>query len=434
MIYLYNSLTQKKEPLNVSKITIYNCGPTVYDYAHIGNIRPLITFDVLFKYLKFIGKDVKYALNITDVDDKIIKKAAQENKSEKQISEFFTKAYFSLFNKLNVSKQTFNPLVTKNIKGIIEYVNKLVKKGAGYVGKNGDVYFSIDSVKDKYCQLSKQNIEELLSSARKEIDNKYKKNPLDFVLWKKTNEGVNWKSPWNDHGRPGWHTECSYFINKYFGDSISIHGGGIDLKFPHHENERAQNYALTGKEMAKIWMHVGHIFINNEKMSKSLNNFVLPKDILKEFSGNDIRWFFMQTKYENPINYTKNLMEQAKNEIDKLFKILTLSIVTLKMNNISFKYKKTKLDKGFVEYVEDDLNFPNMIKYINELFKKLSQLLREKKFKEAVITLNQILNEFFVIGIVYKYDTKNDKFASEWKKALDSKNYKLADQIREKIK
>jgi len=252
MLKLYDSLSQTNKEIGEKNVNMYVCGPTVYNHIHIGNLRSSLTFDILYRYLKFKKVNVVFVHNLTDVDDKIINRAKEENTTEKDISEKYGKAYIDLLAEMNFSPITFDEKernekilivkVTEHIEGIIQYVKQILEHKGGYVGNDEDVYFSIDNVKDIYGQLSKQNIDMLMKDVRKEIDTTNKKNPLDFVLWKKTQTGVNWKSEWNDHGRPGWHTECAYFINKYFGENCTLHGGGIDLKFPHHENERAQHW------------------------------------------------------------------------------------------------------------------------------------------------------------------------------------------------
>ncbi|GMO13945.1 MAG: cysteine--tRNA ligase [Mycoplasmoidaceae bacterium] len=427
---LYDSRLAKKIDITDECITIYNCGPTVYNYVHIGNIRPLITMDVLYRYLIATNKNVKYALNITDVDDKIINKAKEENKSEKKISKFYTKAYFSLFKQLNILKQNYNPLVTKNINGIIGYVKKLVDTNKGYVGSDGDVYFSIDSVKNTYGCISKQNIDQLLHEVRKESKTD-KKNPLDFVLWKKTTEGLNWKSPWNDHGRPGWHTECAYFINKIFGDEgVSIHSGGTDLKFPHHENEEAQNMALFNKPLAKCWMHCGHINIDNVKMSKSLNNFILAKDIISKYDANAIRWFFLQTKYENPINYSQSMMETAASDYSKIIRTLNNAIINLKLNGVKFKQSKVKFSGEFISAMDDDINFPNVITHIHSIVKSTTQLLKEKKTNIVISNINTAIIELSCLGFSVKVIKQTMPELKQWKKFHDSKDYQSIEKIR----
>jgi len=277
---IYNSLTDKIEeftPIEEGKVTMYVCGPTVYNYVHIGNMRPVITFDMVYKYLKYLGYDVTYASNFTDINPKITMAAKELSVTEREIADKFIKAYLDDLNSYNCSEIDARPRVIDHLDDIFNFINKLIEKDYAYV-KDGDVYFRVSKIKD-YGVLSNQDINDLLSGARVEIDEK-KENSLDFALWRKTDEGETFDSPWGK-GIPGWHTECVVMINKLFGKKIDIHAGGVDLKFPHHENEIAQSIALNDNYIANYWMHNGHININDEKMSKSLGNFILAKDFIK---------------------------------------------------------------------------------------------------------------------------------------------------------
>lgn len=293
MIKLFDAKNDKKKELdNKSKITIYVCGPTVYNSPHIGNLRPLITFDVLYRLLLRQNYSVHYVHNITDIDDKIIQKAKELNISEENITKQYTKEYFTLMDEFHVLFPEIHK-VSDEINNIISFIQKLIDNGYAYID-NGDVYFDVN--KDKtYGEISHNNLKDLFLNVRIENE-KNKKYPLDFVLWKKTNEGLNWKAPWST-GRPGWHTECVVMINKYLDKKITIHGGGIDLKFPHHENENAQNYGVNNCTLADIFSYVGHLTIENQKMSKSLGNVILAKDLINEYDVNSLRWFFYQTHY-----------------------------------------------------------------------------------------------------------------------------------------
>ncbi|MDE7221949.1 MAG: cysteine--tRNA ligase, partial [Ureaplasma sp.] len=314
MLKLYDSKTNTLKEIDEQFVSMYNCGPTVYNHIHIGNARPLVTFDVLHRLLKYLKRDVKYVLNITDIDDKIINAAKNKNMSELELSNYYADQYFLILNKLNILPM-INPKVTDNIEGIVDYINQLVLKNNAYFNEIGDIYFDVTSI-DGYGSISHQNMDKLISGTRVYIDEN-KKNLNDFVLWKKTNSGIKWDSPWFK-GRPGWHSECSYLINKLIGKQVTIHGGGMDLKFPHHENENAQNLALYNCDLAKVWLHIGMININNEKMSKSLNNFILVKDILQSYSWQSLRWFFYQSGIANPLNYTEDTMNQMENELKKI--------------------------------------------------------------------------------------------------------------------
>jgi cysteinyl-tRNA synthetase len=321
---IYNTVTRKKEefiPIDENEIKIYVCGPTVYNYFHIGNARPFVVFDTLRKYLEYRGKNVKFIQNFTDVDDKIINKAKEEKVSAKEISEKYIEEYFKDANELNVAKATVHPKVTENIDEIIDFISRLIDKGYAYE-VNGDVYFSTRNYPD-YGKLSGQQLEELELGARVETSD-VKRDPLDFVLWKaqKTHDELAWESPWG-LGRPGWHIECSVMATKYLGETIDIHGGGQDLTFPHHENEVAQSEAQSGKPFVNYWMHNGYITIDNEKMSKSKGNFFTVRDILKEYDGEIIRFFLLSGHYRNPINFSQELMEQAKNSLGRMQNAIT---------------------------------------------------------------------------------------------------------------
>lgn len=427
-ISLYDSKTKSNKNLTLKDVSIYNCGPTVYNDLHIGNIRPIITFDVLLRLLKAQKYNVKMLSNITDIDDKIINRAQSENKTEKQITSFYLKEYLKLlkrFNVLNFNKQ----LVSSEIKQIINYIQKLIDKGNAYV-VNGNVYFSINSIKN-YGKLSNKKINELLDGVRKE-NSLDKKNPLDFTLWKKTTIGLKWKSPWSN-GRPGWHTECAVLINKKIGDQVTIHGGGIDLKFPHHENENIQNKAITGKELARIWMHVGHVNIDNQKMSKSLNNFILAKDLLNKYDSNIIRWMFYQTKYQNPINFSYERLEESKRDLQKIIHSINIAKSTLYMSG---NYTETIIiDKEMINVLSNDLDFPNSIKRIWTLTKQLNESVRSKKISLIKEQLSNLLFDLNLLGINIK--NQHSKSAineiKKWSLLMKQKEYKQADKIRNKL-
>ncbi len=434
MLKIKDSLSQKYINIDQDKISIYNCGPTVYNDVHIGNIRPLITFDVLYRYLKYVNKDVIYVHNITDIDDKIINRSIELKQSEQQVSEHYYQEYLKIIDQLNVLHMDVLPKVSDNIKGIIDFVKQIIDSKHAYVA-DGDVYFDIKSIKDYGC-ISHQKIDMLFDSVRKE-NNTNKKCPLDFALWKQTNVGLAWKSPWNNHGRPGWHTECVYLINKYIGKQTVIHGGGVDLKFPHHENENAQNMALYNIGLAKCWMHVGHVNIDGKKMSKSLNNFVLAKDILKKYDANTIKWFFYQTQYASPLNFSFDNLENSKNEILKVFKAINNALISLYTNKIDFKYNsKNELPKTFIDAIDNDLDFPNMITSIWSYVKNLPNLIKSKEFNEVSWQINSLINMLDILGIKYKNPLKFNDFKQlidDWINALNSKNYKYADSLRNEL-
>ena len=316
---VYNTLTRKKEefvPIDKNEVKIYVCGPTVYNFFHIGNARPFVVFDTLRRYLEYRGYNVKFVQNFTDVDDKIINRAKEEGITAPEVSEKYIKEYFKDAAALNVKPATVHPRVSEHIPEIIDFVKTLVDKGFAYE-VNGDVYFSTRKFPE-YGRLSKQNIDDLEAGARIEVGD-IKEDPLDFALWKarKTEDEIAWQSPWG-MGRPGWHIECSAMSKKHLGDTIDIHAGGQDLQFPHHENEIAQSECCNGVPFAKYWMHNGYITIDNEKMSKSKGNFFTVRDILKDYSGEVMRFFLLSGHYRNPINFSDALMEQAKNGLARM--------------------------------------------------------------------------------------------------------------------
>ena len=316
---VYNTLTRKKEELKTiqdGKVSIYVCGPTVYNFFHIGNARPFVVFDTLRRYLKFRGYDVKFVQNFTDVDDKIINKAREEGTTAPQGSEKYIEEYYKDAAALNVVPADVHPKVSESIPEIISFVQTLIDKGYAYE-RNGDVYFSTRKF-DGYGKLSKKDIDELESGARIAI-NEDKDDPLDFALWKarKEPDEIAWESPWG-MGRPGWHIECSAMSKKYLGETIDLHAGGEDLQFPHHENEIAQSEGLSGKTFSRYWMHNGFINIDGEKMSKSAGNFFLVRDILKEYPGEVLRYFLLSAQYRGPINFSRDLMEAAKAGLERM--------------------------------------------------------------------------------------------------------------------
>lgn len=432
MLALTNSTNKKKIKLNTKKITIYNCGPTVYNHIHIGNLRPLVTFDVLYRYLLNQNKHVKYVHNLTDIDDKIINVAQKNKTTEKKITQKYIHAYLKIFKDLNIKKM-FTPKVSDYINDIIKYIQKLINAKIAY-NVNGNVYFDIKKIKN-YGAVSHKNIKQLLDGVR--ITNKLEKRfPLDFTLWKKTNIGLNWKNPFSqEKGRPGWHTECCVLINKLIGQQVTIHGGGIDLKFPHHENENAQNQGLFKKDLAKIWMHVGHVNVNGKKMAKSLNNYVLVKDIVTKQNANGIRWFFYKTKYENPIDYSQNNLIDAINEIDKITKNLAMIKTILIANNEFKKLKQDKLSPIFCQTLNDDLNLPNAIMVIFDNLKKINILFRQKNYQKTLKIYWEIISELDILGITMKnYDhDKNLNLIYQWKKTISLKKFSQADLLRKKL-
>jgi cysteine--tRNA ligase len=429
---IYNSLTDKVEefkPINEGKVTMYVCGPTVYNYVHIGNMRPVITFDMVYKYLKYLGYDVKYASNYTDINPKITKAAETLGMTEREVADKFIKAYEEDLKNYNCSNIDYRPRVINYLDDIFNFISKLIEKDYAYV-VDGDVYFRVSKIKD-YGILSNQSIEELISGSRVDIDEK-KENPLDFALWRKTTEGETFTSPWGE-GIPGWHTECVVMINKLFGDKIDIHAGGVDLKFPHHENEIAQSIALNNNYIANYWMHNGHININNVKMSKSLNNFILAKDFIKEHSANVIKLAFLSTNYRQPLNLTDKVFDEALIIDNKIKTVLKSANNELNIKNIH-NIKEEK-DSTFEEYMNDDFNTPNVITLLLSLVKDLNQEIRNKGNNILTLT-NKILTITNILGLSYsmpKFTEKQKETYNSWIKAREDKDFALADTLREKL-
>jgi len=429
---IYNSLTDKVEefkPINEGKVTMYVCGPTVYNYVHIGNMRPVITFDMVYKYLKYLGYDVKYASNYTDINPKITKAAETLGMTEREVANKFIKAYEEDLKNYNCSNIDYRPRVINYLDDIFNFISKLIEKDYAYV-VDGDVYFRVSKIKD-YGILSNQSIEELISGSRVDIDEK-KENPLDFALWRKTTEGETFTSPWGE-GIPGWHTECVVMINKLFGDKIDIHAGGVDLKFPHHENEIAQSIALNNNYIANYWTHNGHININNVKMSKSLNNFILAKDFIKEHSANVIKLAFLSTNYRQPLNLTDKVFDEALIIDNKIKTVLKSANNELNIKNIH-NIKEEK-DSTFEEYMNDDFNTPNVITLLLSLVKDLNQEIRNKGNNILTLT-NKILTITNILGLSYsmpKFTEKQKETYNNWIKAREDKDFALADTLREKL-
>jgi len=429
---IYNSLTDKVEefkPINEGKVTMYVCGPTVYNYVHIGNMRPVITFDMVYKYLKYLGYDVKYASNYTDINPKITKAAETLGMTEREVADKFIKAYEEDLKNYNCSNIDYRPRVINYLDDIFNFISKLIEKDYAYV-VDGDVYFRVSKIKD-YGILSNQSIEELISGSRVDIDEK-KENPLDFALWRKTTEGETFTSPWGE-GIPGWHTECVVMINKLFGDKIDIHAGGVDLKFPHHENEIAQSIALNNNYIANYWMHNGHININNVKMSKSLNNFILAKDFIKEHSANVIKLAFLSTNYRQPLNLTDKVFDEALIIDNKIKTVLKSANNELNIKNIH-NIKEEK-DSTFEEYMNDDFNTPNVITLLLSLVKDLNQEIRNKGNNILTLT-NKILTITNILGLSYsmpKFTEKQKETYNSWIKAREDKDFALADTLREEL-
>ncbi|MDP4086512.1 MAG: cysteine--tRNA ligase [Bacillota bacterium] len=445
-IQLYNTLTRKKEvfvPLEEGKVKIYVCGPTVYNYIHIGNARPAIVFDTVRRYFQYRGFDVQFVSNFTDVDDKLIRAANQLGEDVPTIANRFIEAYFEDVSALGCQKADVHPRVMENMDIIIEFISKLIEKGYAYESE-GDVYFSTRKFKD-YGKLSHQSIDELRVGARIEVGEK-KKDDLDFALWKAAKEGeIFWESPWGI-GRPGWHIECSAMAKKYLGETIDIHAGGQDLTFPHHENEIAQSEGLSGNTFARYWMHNGYINIDNEKMSKSLGNFVLVHDIIKKHDPQVLRLFMLSVQYRNPINYSDELLESTKAAFERLatsyqnLKHRKESSANLTDNNQEWLNKIADLHDLFITEMDDDFNTANAVSVLFELSKQANYYLLEKN--TAVEVINSFIKEFedlfSVLGLKFKQeellDEEIDQLIENRIQARKDRNFKLADQIRDQLK
>lgn len=423
---IYDSLTKEKVSLNKKEVSIYNCGPTVYNHIHIGNARPLITMDVIYRYLKFMDYDVNYVLNITDIDDKIIQKAIDENKTETEISEYYFNEYLKILNAMNILKMKIVK-VSEHIDDIISYIQNIKEKGYAYES-DGDVYFFTDKVQN-YGEVSNNNLDVLVENTR--IVNKTNKNNnYDFVLWKKTNKGLNWKSNWSV-GRPGWHTECSCLINKYIGDHVDIHGGGIDLKFPHHENENAQNYAIHNQKLASIWLHFVMINIDGKKMSKSLNNFILLKDILSKYNYQTIKWFFYQTKLNNPLNYSDVNIDQAQKDIEKIKQTINKTKTYLLIDNLILKSTPIISDE-FKNEMENNINLPNIVSLIWEKIKMMNIAKNNKDRLIVYKYLYELITELSILGIEFEelHTPSIISLITKYKEYIKEKQYEKSDEIR----
>ena len=441
---IYNTLTRKKEdfkPIQAGKALIYVCGPTVYNYIHIGNSRPMIVYDTLRRYLLYIGYDVKFVSNFTDIDDKIINRAKEENVSFTDITKKYIDAYLEDSYGLNLfESHTIHPKATECINEMIEFVKVLEEKGIAY-NVDGNVYFDITKAKD-YGKLSKKNIDDLRAGARIDISDE-KKNPLDFALWKKRKDESEpaWESPWG-MGRPGWHLECSVMAKKYLGDTIDIHAGGEDLQFPHHENEIAQSECCNGKVFANYWMHNGMINIDNVKMSKSKGNFFTIKDIQKEYDLEVIRLWILSTHYRNPLNFSREVMEQTKNGLERMYngkEHLERLLEICEEKEDGDISKLVELKKEFLGCMDDDLNTADAISKVYELI-RYTNTFDENTDLKVVKGAVKLLSDFTsVLGLLYKeeddnLDEKVEKLIKEREEARKNKDFKRADEIRDALK
>ena len=445
---IYNTLTRRKEELKTitdGEVKIYACGPTVYNYIHIGNSRPLCVFDTLRRYLEYRGYKVNFVQNFTDIDDKIIKKAIEENSDYKTVSEKYIKEFWTDAKGLNFREATVHPKATENIDEIINIISTLVEKGYAYPVENGDVYFSPKKFSG-YGKLSHQPLEELEAGARINIG-ELKREPMDFALWKGAKPGEPyWESPWGK-SRPGWHIECSAMIHRFLGNTIDIHCGGQDLIFPHHENEIAQSECCNGVPFSHYWMHNGYINVDNVKMSKSLGNFFTVRDVAEKYGYEPIRYLMISSQYRSPINYSVDIIEQCKASLQRLYTC---------RNNLDFALEnatdivpenaeeiKKQLDsrrEQFIEAMDDDLNTADGISAVFELVKDINVNVIDSKSAELIKYAIDLFDELTnVLGLVYNRDTGSldeeiEKLIEARQNARKEKNWAEADRIRDELK
>lgn len=447
---IYNTLTRKKEefvPIDKNEVKMYSCGPTVYDYFHIGNARPFIIFDTMRRYLEYRGCKVKFVQNFTDIDDKMINRANREGITVKELGDRFIDEYFKDAGALGIKKATYHPKATENIDAIIDIIKTLEEKGFAY-NVDGNVYFATKKFRE-YGKLSKQPLEDLEAGARIDVNEK-KRDAMDFALWKAQKEGEPaWESPWG-MGRPGWHIECSAMANKYLGKTIDIHSGGQDLIFPHHENEIAQSECANGQTFAHYWMHNGYININNQKMSKSLGNFFTVRDIAQKYDYEIIRFFMLSAHYRNPVNFSDVLMEQAKSAVERVYTCINnLKFLIQKgeerpMNDAEKEIaQKTKEYKDkFIEAMDDDLNTADAIAAIFDIVYLANTNLSDKggnSVEIAEILLSSIKELGNVLGLFTKdeessLDAEVEELIAARNEARKAKDWAKADEIRDKLK
>jgi len=441
---LFNSLTRKKEefvPLVPGQVSMYNCGPTVYNFIHVGNARPLVTFDTLRRYFIYKGYDVRFVLNFTDIDDKLINKAKEENITVKEVADRYIQAFKEDAGALGIYQyNTINPKATDYITQMVDFIEALIEKGAAYQ-VDGNVYFSIESAKD-YGKLSKKNIDELVSGARIDV-NEDKRNPMDFVLWKKEKPGEpSWDSPWG-RGRPGWHIECSVMAKALLGETIDIHSGGEDLQFPHHENEIAQSETLSGKPFANYWLHNGMIFVDNQKMSKSLGNFFTLKEIQEEYDMEVLRFFLLSAHYRKPINFSREIMDQNRNGLERLYGakknlefLLEKDLPDTLENDEAIIGGINEFEASFEKSMDDDLNTADAVAALFDLVKYTNSNFSEESSRKVVqYGYDTLMKLAMVLGILTKKDEILDdeiqKLIEDRNEARKNKDFAKADQIRD---
>ena len=456
MIKIYNTMTRKVEefvPLKEKEVSMYVCGPTVYNYIHIGNARPAIVFDTVRRYFEYRGYKVKYVQNFTDVDDKIIKRANEEGVTSKEIARKYIEAYFEDTKKVNLKEEgMIRPRATEYIEEMQEIIKKLISEGYAYE-VNGDVYFEVEKDKDDYGCLSHQDIGNLKAGARIEV-NDIKKSPLDFALWKSAKPGEpSWDSPWGK-GRPGWHIECSAMSSKLLGDVFDIHGGGQDLIFPHHENEIAQSRCSSHQEYARYWMHNGYINVNGEKMSKSLGNFFLLREVLEHFEGRVIRFFVLGAHYRKPIDFSNNELEQAKSGLERIDNAVERLREKIKSGAVfggddlsGLKDLLKETEERFIQAMDDDFNTAQGIGVIFELIKEINKYTEVEKISEEGLKSLQMAYDYIenimenVFGVTLKSQENIGNLTADLveflleirRKARAEKNWALSDEIRDRL-
>jgi len=437
-IKIFNTLTKKSElfvPIHPKKVTMYVCGPTVYNYIHIGNARPVVFFDVVRRFFEHAGYKVTYISNFTDIDDRIIEQAMKENKREEEISEKYIAAFLESVEKLQCIPYEKNPKVTENIENIVGFIEKLIDLQSAYV-VDGDVYFRVSKSKD-YGVLSGQTTENLEDGARIDV-NEAKEDPKDFTLWKKTTQGRAWDSPWSK-GRPGWHTECVVMVQDFFKEKIDIHGGGTELRFPHHENEIAQSNIVYGHRLANVWMHNNRVDLAGVKMSKSLGNVVWLKDILEKVSPKAFRFYMLTSHYRLPILYKEELLMQAVSEYEKMERTYVNLFRRLEASGaLVLNEQKSSLIDGFNQEMADDFNTPNAITVLYEAIKEANKELRNPNadIKNLLILKNAIDVMFGVFGIevdIHELNENEKSLIDRWQQARKNKDFITADRLREEI-
>ena len=443
---LYNTLTRKKEefvPLVPGEVKMYVCGPTVYNFFHIGNGRTFIVFDTIRRYLEYRGYKVKFIQNFTDIDDKMIKRANEENITVKEVGDKYIKEYYTDADALNIERATVNPRATEYIGDIIKFVSALIEKGYAYE-VDGDVYFRTKKFKD-YGKLSGKNLEELQVGASQRVSlDERKEDPMDFAIWKAQKPGEPaWKCPWG-MGRPGWHIECSCMAKKLLGDTIDIHAGGMDLEFPHHENEIAQSEALTGKTFANYWLHSAYVMVDKQKMSKSLNNFFTARDVLKKYDSDVIRFFMLSAHYRTQINYSKELLDSAKASVERLYNTignlenLIDEVSREDMNEEEKEYINSlnKYREKYIQKMDDDFNTADAITVLFELSKDLNT----NSSKEVLSKALEVLRELGApLGILQKstkgsLEDEVETLIEARQKARKERDFAMADKIRDDLK